>query len=130
MYRQLNMQFNNNQSIYIQIAALLEEEILSGRWQEEERIPSVRELGMELEVNPNTVMRSFEMAQADELIYNKRGLGYFVKKGARVVILTRRKKDFTEQEIPAFVQKMQLLQLNTAEILAAINKLLNNNEKE
>ena len=77
------MQFNNHQSIYVQIAALMEEEIASGRWMEEARIPSVRELGMQLEVNPNTVMRSYEMVQEDQLIYNKRGLGYFVQAGAR-----------------------------------------------
>ena len=101
------MQFNNHQSIYVQIAALMEEEIASGRWMEEARIPSVRELGMQLEVNPNTVMRSYEMVQEDQLIYNKRGLGYFVQAGARNIILEKRKKIFHETEIPAFANKIQ-----------------------
>jgi DNA-binding transcriptional regulator YhcF (GntR family) len=124
------MQFNNHQSIYVQIAALMEEEIASGRWVEEERIPSVRDLGIQLEVNPNTVMRSYEMAQEDELIYNKRGLGYFVKQGARNIIIKKRKKDFNETEIPAFAQKIISLGLDTATVFSIISKITEQHEKK
>jgi GntR family transcriptional regulator len=124
------MQFSNDQSIYIQIAALMEEEILSGRWKEEERIPSVRELGMQLEVNPNTVMRSFEIAQSEDLIYNKRGLGYFVKQGAKAIILNKRKKHFIDTEIHAIAQKMSLLQLDAAQVFSTIQKLMSQHEKK
>jgi GntR family transcriptional regulator len=124
------MQFNNHQSIYVQIATLMEEEIASGRWVEEERIPSVRDLGIQLEVNPNTVMRSYEMVQEDELIYNKRGLGYFVKQGARAIIIKKRKKDFNETEIPAFARKIVSLGLDAATVFSIISKITDQHEKK
>lgn len=124
------MQFNNHQSIYVQIAALMEEEIASGRWMEEARIPSVRELGMQLEVNPNTVMRSYEMVQEDQLIYNKRGLGYFVQAGARNIILEKRKKIFNETEIPAFANKIQQLGLDATTVFSIIQQMIEKNEKK
>jgi GntR family transcriptional regulator len=124
------MQFNNHQSIYVQIAALMEEEIASGRWAEEERIPSVRDLGMQLEVNPNTVMRSYEMAQEEELIYNKRGLGYFVQQGARAIIIKKRKKAFNETDIPAFAQKIIALGMDTAAVFSLISKITDQHEKK
>lgn len=124
------MQFNNHQSIYVQIAALMEEEIASGRWREEARIPSVRELGIQLEVNPNTVMRSYEMVQEDQLIYNKRGLGYFVQSGARNIILEKRKKLFNETEIPAFANKIQQLGLDANAVFSIIQQMIINNEKK
>lgn len=68
------MDFNDKQSIYLQIVDFLNEQILLERWQSEERIPSVRELASMVEVNPNTVMRSFEFLQQQEVIYNKRGI--------------------------------------------------------
>jgi GntR family transcriptional regulator len=124
------MQFNNHQSIYVQIATLMEEEIASGRWVEEERIPSVRELGMQLEVNPNTVLRSYEMAQEDELIYNKRGLGYFVKQGARAIIIKKRKKIFNETDIPAFANKIIALGMDTSTVFSIISKIIAQHEKK
>jgi GntR family transcriptional regulator len=124
------MQFNNHQSIYVQIASLMEEEMASGRWAEEERIPSVRDLGMQLEVNPNTVMRSYEMAQEEGLIYNKRGLGYFVKQGARALIIEKRKKQFTETEIPAFANRIQQLDLDANTVFSIIQKIIAEHEKK
>lgn len=67
------MNYNTNQSIFIQIAERICDRVLSGNYKADSRIPSVRELAVEMEVNPNTVMRSFERLQANEIIYNKRG---------------------------------------------------------
>jgi len=108
----------------------MEEEIASGRWAEEERIPSVRDMGIQLEVNPNTVMRSYEMAQEENLIYNKRGLGYFVKQGARSIVLEKRKKIFSETEIPAFAKRIQQLGLDATAVFSTIQKMIGENEKE
>ena len=76
------MNYNTNQSIFIQIAERICDRVLSGNYKADSRIPSVRELAVEMEVNPNTVMRSFERLQANEIIYNKRGIGYFVASDA------------------------------------------------
>ncbi len=77
------MNFRNDQPIWQQICDHMVQAIATGRWNEDERIPSVRDLAVQLEVNPNTVMRAYERLTADALIYNRRGIGYFVAPDAR-----------------------------------------------
>ena len=72
------MEFDSNKPIFLQIADSFHEKILSGELNPGDRIMSVRELGGELGVNPNTVMRSYEKMTASGIIYNKRGIGYFI----------------------------------------------------
>lgn len=79
------MNFKESKAIYLQIADRICDEILLGQYQEEERIPSVREYAAMVEVNANTAMRSFDYLQSQDIIYNKRGIGYFCffrRKGA------------------------------------------------
>jgi DNA-binding transcriptional regulator YhcF (GntR family) len=70
------MQFRETVSIYLQIADYICERILLKQWKVEERIPSVRELAMQLEVNPNTVMRTYDFMQQQSIIYNQRGIRF------------------------------------------------------
>ena len=77
------MNFDNSQPIWLQIYELILSRIASTEWAEDERIPSVRELGATLVVNPNTVMRTYERLTDEGLIYNRRGIGYFVAYGAK-----------------------------------------------
>lgn len=72
------MEFNKNQPIYLQIADLICEKILLNDWKKGERIPSVRELAVSIQVNPNTVMRTYALLQEEGIIYNQRGIGFFV----------------------------------------------------
>ncbi|MCK5673954.1 MAG: GntR family transcriptional regulator, partial [Spirochaetales bacterium] len=72
------MQFKDKKAIYIQIADKIADNILSERWKEEERIPSVREMAVNMEVNPNTIARTYTYLQDMQIITNKRGIGYFV----------------------------------------------------
>ena len=74
------MEFDQHKPIYLQIADAICERILTGIWPEGGRIPSVRECGISLEVNPNTVARSYDELSTDGIIHNKRGIGYFVSK--------------------------------------------------
>ena len=85
------MNFKESKAIYLQIADRICDEVLLGQYREEERIPSVREYAAVVEVNANTVMRSYDYLQSQEVIYNKRGIGYFVASGARALILSLRK---------------------------------------
>ena len=71
------MEFRETQSIYLQIADYVCEKILLKEWPPGERIPSVRELAIQLEVNPNTVMRTYEFLQNESIIFNQRGIGFF-----------------------------------------------------
>lgn len=110
------MKFIENQPIYLQIVDWVGEKILQGEWREGERIPSVRELASQLEVNPNTVMRSYEKLQEQEVIYNQRGIGFFASPGAISRIRKERRDAFTEEEIPRFFEKMKLLSIGWDEI--------------
>ena len=96
----------------LQIADVFSESILSGTLKADERIPSVREYGAEIGVNPNTVMRVYEKLTAEGIIYNKRGIGYFVSVEARDKILDTQRQEFLEKEVPAIRRKMELLGLD------------------
>lgn len=113
------MNYTNNQSIFIQIAERISDRILDGSYKADERIPSVRELAVEMQVNPNTVMRSFERLQTHEIIYNKRGIGYFVSSGAEEKIRRMRHNVFVEEVLPALFKEMQLLDVGLDELTAA-----------
>lgn len=110
------MEFKETQAIYLQIGDYVCEQILLGRWSEGDRIPSVRELGVDLQVNPNTVMRTYDFLQGVEIIYNKRGVGYFVDNNAKAKIISYRKKQFLEQELPLFFKNMTILGMEFDEI--------------
>ena len=111
------MEFSQNTPIYLQIADGISEKILSGELKEGDRILSVRELGGELGVNPNTAMRSYEKLTMDGIIYNQRGIGYFVSEGARKIALEKMRTDFLENELPLILRKIQLLELKADDIL-------------
>ena len=110
------MKFKKQKPIYLQIADTLCERIVEGEWQEEERMASVRDVATQLGVNPNTVMRSFDYLQNNEIIYNKRGVGYFVDAKAIKKIINMQRRDFLEEEWPAVQQRMQLLGITIEEL--------------
>src|SRR5215469_16480111 len=85
------MQFRESQPIYLQIADYVCEKILLKEWLPGQRIPSVRELAVQLEVNPNTVMRTYEFLQQESILFNQRGIGLFTADDA-VVQATRYRK--------------------------------------
>ena len=111
------MEFSQNKPIYLQIADGISEKILSGELKEGDRILSVRELGGEFGVNPNTAMRSYEKLTNDGIIYNQRGIGYFVCEGARAIALDKMRTDFLENELPQILRKMRLLELKAEDYL-------------
>lgn len=110
------MNFGENKAIYLQIADRICDEILLGQYLEEERIPSVREYAAVVEVNANTVMRSFDYLQVQNIIYNKRGIGYFVATGAKGLILSLRKESFLREEVNYFFRQLYTLDIPMKEI--------------
>ncbi|MBR4988691.1 MAG: GntR family transcriptional regulator [Bacteroidaceae bacterium] len=111
------MEYNEHKPIYLQNVDLMQEKILRGDWSEEERIPSVREMGAMVGVNPNTIVRSYQLLEAQEVIYNKRGLGYFVKEGAVARIKENVKREFIANELPQFKAKLEMLGITKDELL-------------
>ncbi len=106
------MEFNSNKAIYLQISDMICEQILSGALAADDRIPSVREYGASVGVNPNTVMRTYEKLTNEGIIYNKRGIGYFISAEAKDIVLENNRKEFLEVELPAVIKKMELLGLD------------------
>ena len=110
------MEFNAHKPIYLQICDQLYGQILSGELKAEDRLLSVRELGVQLGVNPNTIMRSYETMQAAGIIYNKRGIGYFVSENAKELVLNEMKNEFINNELPQVIKKMKLLGITLDEV--------------
>ena len=110
------MIFTNDKAIYIQMADRLCDEILADKYKDDDRIPSVREYAVLLEVNTNTAVKAYEELARANIIYNKRGLGYFVTKGARKQILKERKKTFMKEKLPELFRQMQLLGITLEDV--------------
>jgi GntR family transcriptional regulator len=118
------MQFRESGSIYLQIVDYVCEKILLEQWQAEERIPSVRELAMQLEVNPNTVMRAYDFLQQQNIIYNQRGIGLFVSSGAAKNAIDYRKTEFMEKELPQLFRNLYLLGMDIEELKPRYEKFV------
>ena len=116
------MEFNAHKPIYLQICDQLYGQILSGDLKADDRLLSVRDLGIELGVNPNTIMRSYETMQAAGIIYNKRGIGYFVAENAKELVLNEMKNEFINNELPQVIKKMKLLGITSEEFLKFANQ--------
>ena len=110
------MKFKESKSIYLQIADRICDEILQGQYMEEERIPSVREYAATVEVNANTVVRTYDYLQGQEIIYNKRGIGYFVSAGAKDRIIALRTNTFLHEDLPEFFRQVKTLDIPMKEI--------------
>lgn len=87
-----------------------------GKLKPGDRIASVRELGADYQVNPNTVVRSYEKLTADCIIYNKRGIGYFIADDALETVLKQQRLEFIGQEVPRIRRRMELLGLKMSDI--------------
>lgn len=119
------MTFKENKPIYLQIADRIMDEILQNVYEEEGRILSVREYAGVVEVNANTVVRTYDYLQNQGIIYNKRGLGYFVSPGAAQKIVALRKETFLQQVLPDVFKEMYLLHIpmeTLAEMFEAYQK--------
>ena len=121
------MQFRESRAIYLQIADYICERILLKQWKTGERIPAVRELAVQVEVNPNTVMRTFEFLQGQNIIYNQRGVGYFVSPDAIKSALQYRKAEFIEKELPNIFRNIYLLDMDIDELKQRYEKFKKQN---
>ncbi|MGV3603623.1 MAG: GntR family transcriptional regulator [Dyadobacter fermentans] len=118
------MEFKDKQAIYLQIADYICEQILLGKWPPGERIPSVRDLAAMMEVNPNTVMRTYDFLQNKEIIFNKRGIGYSADEHANAKILVYRKERFLTNELPEVFKNLYLLDIGIDELHSLYQKFI------
>lgn len=110
------MQFNTLSPIYLQIAEYINDLILNKMWEDGQRIPSVRDMAMELEVNPNTVIRTYALLQEEGILENQRGIGYFTAKDARARVLKNRREQFLKKDLPALFSTLETLGLTLEDL--------------
>ena len=113
------MIYYSDKAIFVKIAERLCDDILSGRYQEGNWVPSVRELAAEYEVNTNTALRAFEILQRDDILLQQRGIGMLVAKGAQRKIRHARKREFLSKEMPEFFRRLDLLDLSIDDVAEA-----------
>jgi GntR family transcriptional regulator len=94
------MQFNQQKPIYLQIADYMQDQILSGTWPDGNRIPSIRDLAIEMEVNPNTATRTYNHLQEQGIISMQRGIGYFTSDNASTEVKKVKKEEFIHTTLP------------------------------
>lgn len=102
----------SNKAIYIQIADRICNEILEGSYGPDSRLPSVREFAADMQVNANTVMRSYDRLQQKEIIYNRRGIGFFVSSDAREKILAEKAEQLEDSRIYEFFDLLYHLNIS------------------
>lgn len=122
------MNFNDNKAIYLQLAERIMDAIIADRYTPGSRIPSVREYAAEVEVNPNTVVRSYEYLEQKNIVYNKRGLGFFVAENAPEVIMSMRRAIFYAEELPYFFERIESFGWTPAELASEYEEFCNNNK--
>ena len=110
------MEFTDKHAIYLQIADYFCERILQKQWKEGEKIPSIRDTAVQLEVNPNTVFRTYNFLQDKGIIFNKRGIGYFVNDDGYRKTMAFKKESFVHDELPRVFQTMDMLKMDTQDL--------------
>lgn len=123
------MEFKETPAIYIQIAEYVCEQILLKKWKLGDKLISIRDMAVNMEVNPNTVQRAYDFLQQRDIITNKRGVGYFIEDNAMEKILSFRKEQFMENELPVFLRNIFLLNIDFKEIKALYDQFVKDNFK-
>lgn len=116
------MDFKANKPIYQQIVDFCFCKILTEEWIQNQRVASVRELAVLLTVNPHTVLKAYEYLQAEEIIYTKRGLGFFLSENAVQQVAKLQKEEFFENTLEDIFNTMDLLQIHIEEIVELYEK--------
>lgn len=124
------MEFRDKQAIYLQIAEYVCEQILLGKWLPGDKISSIRELAIFMEVTPNTIQRTYDYLQQEELIANKRGVGYFVPEDGRERVLKFRRNLFIQNDLPVMFRNMYLLKVSGEDVTKRFEEFIKENFKE
>lgn len=120
------LQFDNNLPIYIQIMNYLKKEIISGKLKPGDKVPSVRELASELQINPNTVQRTLSELEREGIVETRRGLGRYVTSEESVIMEI--KKEMAGELIDHFIQGMWELGFASDEIISIVSDAMEQSE--
>lgn len=124
------MDFREDTPIWRQIERMIRGKILDGEWRVGERVPSVRELGGELAVNPITVMRAYEGLQQIGIVENRRGIGFFVASDAPEAVREEERRLLLENELPDLVARMRQLGVGIDKVIELYDNESKQNENK
>jgi GntR family transcriptional regulator len=110
-------QWHDSAPIYRQLKARLLEMILDGAIAEGEALPSVRQLSLDLQINPITVSKAVQELESDGAVEKRRGLGMFVRPGAREQLRMQARHDFLNREWPAIAARLKRLEVNLTDLM-------------
>lgn len=113
------MEFNDNKPIFRQIADMAIAKVIAGDWQPGSRIPSAREMAVEMAVNLHTVLKAYDQLERDEIIVSRRGMGFFVADGAQQRAATNRRDEFFKEKLTDIFIEMQRLGITPEELIEA-----------
>lgn len=121
------MIFKDSKAIYLQIADKICDDVMTGTLTAGSRIPSVREYAASVEVNANTVMRTYDYLAQQGVVYNKRGIGFFISDDARDRIVETRRRSFLNDEINYFFKQLNLLDISADDLVRMYADYCKNN---
>ena len=116
----MNLEFNDKMPIYLQIMDLIKMDIVTGKLKSKDKLPSVREMAMNLNVNPNTLQRSYQELERLGIVYTQRGTGTFVEENENMV--DNLKNEMAKEVIDSFILRMKSLGFTTNEIIKSVSK--------
>jgi len=113
----MSIEWNDKQPIYMQLRSLVVERIMDGSFSEGEAVPSVRQVAAEYQINHLTVSKAYQELVDIGLLEKRRGLGMYVASGARAALTTTEQQSFIDEELPAFVGRVQALGMDMDEVV-------------
>lgn len=126
----MNGTLNESTSLYLQIAAMIEDQILRGLLLEEEQAPSTNELARLYRINPATAAKGLNLLADEGILYKKRGLGMFAAPGSRARIIAKRKTAFYESYVRGIAAEAHKLGIDRAELAQMLARAAAENEGE
>lgn len=118
----MNIDFNSEIPIYLQLAQAIEDNILKGTFKEESQIPSTTEVSVNYKINPATVAKGYNILVDEGIIYKKRGIGMFVCNGAKDTLIEKRKKSFYENYVESLIAEAKKLDISIDEIIKMLER--------
>jgi GntR family transcriptional regulator len=115
----MDSEWNDSQPIYRQLRDRVVAMILDGLLNENDPLPSVRNVAAEFRVNPLTVLKAYQQLVGEELVETRRGLGMFVKAGACDLLLTGERQKFLAEQWPTIAAKIERLGITPKELMRA-----------
>ena len=118
----MEVDFSADMPIFLQVAEMIENAVLSGALKEDEQAPSTTEISVRYKINPATALKGITRLVDEGVLYKKRGLGMYVAKGARQKILEKRQRQFFEKYMQPLMQEAKKLELSYEQLAEMLRR--------